>query len=102
MFTLRTPIGPHPASAPIASDFMIFMSEPQRHSGNSVDPSVSKRSNFDTLHRPPPRTNRKYRFHPLLCLTFADRLGWCNASAAGYYPNFENSTNLSRHEHKGC
>jgi hypothetical protein len=31
---------------------MIFMSEPQRRSGNSVEPGTSRRSNFDTLHPP--------------------------------------------------
>jgi hypothetical protein len=31
---------------------MIFISEPQRHSGNSVEPGTSRRSNFDTLHPP--------------------------------------------------
>jgi hypothetical protein len=28
---------------------MIFISEPQRHSGNSAESGMSRRSNFDTL-----------------------------------------------------
>src|SRR5262245_35269695 len=31
---------------------MIFISEPQRHSGNAVEPAMSRRSNFDILYPP--------------------------------------------------
>jgi hypothetical protein len=36
---------------------MIFISEPHRHSGNSVESGVSRCSNFDIFH---PRTEQSY------------------------------------------